>query len=242
MLSLISLLVVHAQEPSSYSARELSCETDALPALSGLAQAFRASYGTRVSTGDNDYYLSGIWRADLARGLLWMPHNGSHTSRRSQHVAPTWSWASIKGQVHFPSQGSGSQKTPTFLDISLEREADSHLGPVIATKLTLLAKFRRLGEVVKKAENSWYPLDLLIGEKGIGHGAFDANDKSDKGTIWMMECMFQGPFEFRDHPSALLLHNPGGTPHTYKRLGVGRLNEDSLGFFNDCEPQTIVLI
>lgn len=242
MLSLISLLVVHAQDPSSYSARKLSCETDALPALSGLAQAFRASYSTRVPTGFNDYYLSGIWRADLARGLLWMPHDGSHTSRPSQYVAPTWSWASIKGQVHFPSQGSGSQNTPNILDISDEREADNHLGPGIATKLTLLAKFRRLGEVVKEAEDSWYPLDLLIGEKSIGHGAFDANNKSDKSTVWMMECMIQGPSDFRDHPSALLLHNPGGTPHTYKRLGVGRLNEDCLGFFNDCEPQTIVLI
>ena len=179
-----------------------------MPALSGLAQAFRAMYGTGVLTGDDDYYLSGIWRADLARGLLWTPHDGSRTSRRSKYVAPTWSWASINGQIHFQSQSSGSPNTPNFLGIGLEREADNHLRPVIATKLTLLAKVRLLGYVVKKAEVSWYPLDLRIGGKSIGNGAFDANNTGDKSTIWLMECTIQERHDFRDHPPALLLHNP----------------------------------
>lgn len=213
-----------------------------MPALFGLAQAFRAKYGTGVPTGDDDYYLSGIWRADLARGLLWTPHDGTRTSIRSRCVAPTWSWASINGQVHFPSPGPGSRNNPTFLVTGHEREADNHLGPLISTKLTLLAKVRRLNEVVKKVEGSWYPLDLRIGEKSIGHGAFDATNKSNKSTVWMMECTIQERDDFRDQPSALLVHNHGSTSDTFERLGVGRLNEDSLGLFNDCELQTIVLI
>ena len=171
-----------------------------------------------------------------------MPHDGSRTSIRSRYIAPTWSWASINGQVHFPSQGSGIQNNPTFSVTGLERERDSHLGPINAIKLTLLAKFRRLDEVVKKAEDSLYPLDLRLGEKYIGHGALDVSHRSDKSTIWMMECMIQKAHDFRNHPSALLLHSPGSTPDTFERVGVGRLNEDSLGFFNDCEPQTISLI
>ena len=209
-------------------------------------------YGMVVPTGGDDSYLSGIWRPDLARGLLWTPQNCNRTSTRNRYVAPTWSWASINGKVLFPSRGSGSQDNPAFLVTGLERGVDDHLGPLIATKLTLLAKLRRLDGVVKKVEESWYPLeartgpwyplDLRVEENSIGHGALDINSRSEKSNVWMMECMVQQSKDFRELPSALLVYNPGSTPDTFERLGVGRLNEDSLEFFKECEPQTIVLI
>ena len=227
--------------PSRYSARELSRETDALPALSGLAQAFGAIFDIGSSTENNDYLL-GIWRKDLAQGLLWIPYDGTRTARCSQYVAPTWSWASIKGQVRFPSRGLGTQITPTFVQISIERKPGDHSGAIVAAELTLLAKIQRLCDVISKAEDSWYPLDLRMQGKSIGHGAFDVINESENGITWIMECMFQKPWDFRDHPSVLLLRKIGSTPNTYERVGAGRMNEDSLELFSNCESQEICLI
>ena len=171
-----------------------------------------------------------------------MPYDGSRTTRCSQYVAPTWSWASIKGKVHFPSGGSSTHDTLTFISVNMDREADNHPGTIPTTNLILLAKVRRLCEVVKKPEDSWYPLDLRLDGEKIGNGAFDVNNERNQNPIWMMECLFQKPLDFRDHPSALLLEKLGNSPNTYQRVGVGRMNEEFLGFFDDCELQEVVLV
>ena len=195
----------------------------------------------RTST-DGDVYLAGIWRDDLSRGLLWTPHNSSHASRHSQYVAPTWSWASIKGQVFFPSGGSSTPFSPSFVDASLDWKADDRLGAIVAARLSLLAKVRRLCEVAGKAGDSWFPLDLRFEGKTIGSGAFDVSGEGGKNDVWVMQCTLQEAWDFRERPTVLLLYRSGSTPSTYERVGVGRMAEDSLGFFDDCELQHVVLI
>ena len=177
---------------SRFSSRELTHETDVLPALSGLAHAFEAIIGAKKSVSSDDY-LAGIWREDLARGLLWAPHDSSQTGRYAQYVAPTWSWASLKGQVHFPSEGSELSSSLAFLSASLVLKAGDHLGAIQAARLSLLAKVRRIDDINVKAESSWYPLDLRSDGKLIGKGALDFNNQGDIDTVWIMECLFQKP-------------------------------------------------
>jgi hypothetical protein len=78
----------------SYSARELTHEDDILRAISGLAQRFHNL--TKCQ------YLAGLWRADLPWGLLWevvrTPTQPPPTLPE-QYTGPSWSWASVKGQV-----------------------------------------------------------------------------------------------------------------------------------------------
>jgi hypothetical protein len=79
-----------------YSARNLSHETDKLPAISGLAAAV-----ARLVEGD--VYLAGIWEGDLIRGLLWrsvLSDTRVTTTKRASNI-PSWSWASYCGRINF---------------------------------------------------------------------------------------------------------------------------------------------
>lgn len=71
---------------SEYSKKELTYETDVLPALSGLASL--------IHTATGDQYLAGIWRSDLPKALRWIPDSPDWSA--STYLAPTWSWASCK--------------------------------------------------------------------------------------------------------------------------------------------------
>jgi hypothetical protein len=50
---------------NDYAKRNLTVETDKLPALSGVAQKFQAKL--------QDDYVTGLFASDLHRGLLWTP-------------------------------------------------------------------------------------------------------------------------------------------------------------------------
>jgi len=95
-----------------YNGLALTFGNDRLPALSGLA--------ARVVKETGDTYLAGLWRKDLALGLLWYSEQPSpsaaeypeararnavrRTPNRATAVyrAPTWSWASIDGRISHP--------------------------------------------------------------------------------------------------------------------------------------------
>ena len=73
-----------------YTQRGLSDPSDKLPALSGIA--------SRYLKAMNDEYCAGLWKAILLKGLKWQvgePERG----RPSIYRAPTWSWASIFGEI-----------------------------------------------------------------------------------------------------------------------------------------------
>jgi hypothetical protein len=74
-----------------YTMTHLTCKTDRLPALAGLAKLW-----ARTST---DRYIAGSWQKNLLFYLVW-------TARvRCEHTAiqqrPSWSWASFDGAVYF---------------------------------------------------------------------------------------------------------------------------------------------
>lgn len=80
------IMAVWRKIVSEYSKKELTYETDVLPALSGLASL--------IHTATGDRYLAGIWRSDLPEALRWVPE--SPDWRSSTYLAPTWSWACCK--------------------------------------------------------------------------------------------------------------------------------------------------
>ncbi|KNG50727.1 heterokaryon incompatibility protein [Stemphylium lycopersici] len=79
----------------TYSACELSFDTDILPAISGLAQQFGELLG--------DVYLAGLWQSTLLRDLLWSRSSAWKASdlipRPHSYRAPSWSWASLKSPI-----------------------------------------------------------------------------------------------------------------------------------------------
>lgn len=97
-----------------YSSGKLTCQTDKLVAIAGLAKA--------VSHGQPESYVAGLWRRNLDLQLCWYvataeEHRAGETS---SYIAPTWSWASVNTAVilhtHLPP---GDTPAPTYASSSV---------------------------------------------------------------------------------------------------------------------------
>ncbi|KAF2502330.1 HET-domain-containing protein [Lophium mytilinum] len=91
---------------SIYSRKDITYDSDRLPAISGLAKYMQAR-GTGI-------YLAGVWKDDLLESLIWLPRPvwpdvrednmvSTYRKRTPTYRAPTWSWTSLEthqgGQV-----------------------------------------------------------------------------------------------------------------------------------------------
>ncbi|KAF2623385.1 HET-domain-containing protein, partial [Macroventuria anomochaeta] len=74
-----------------YSRRFLTYSNDKLPALAGIAARFSRTSSAR--------YFAGLWDIDLLGELMWCSSR-SDISRPATQRAPSWSWASVDGEVH----------------------------------------------------------------------------------------------------------------------------------------------
>ncbi|KAJ4417378.1 hypothetical protein N0V85_001887 [Neurospora sp. IMI 360204] len=85
-----------------YSVRQLTQETDKLPALSGVAQSYQQYFGPR----EKAVYLAGTWSTHLPDALLWatrQPSDDSFAIRASTYIAPSWSWTSVRTPISYSS-------------------------------------------------------------------------------------------------------------------------------------------
>lgn len=78
----------------TYSAKDLGYKTDRLPALSGVAEWM----GRRRP---KDLYICGHWKSEVHESLLWYPVHRNHDRLFDKNYAPSWSWASVGGEVFF---------------------------------------------------------------------------------------------------------------------------------------------
>ncbi|PVH79651.1 HET-domain-containing protein [Cadophora sp. DSE1049] len=109
-----------------YSSRNLTKESDKLPALSGLAHEYCARWG--------DEYLAGLWRQDLWRNLLWR-RNETYTlpepRRPSEYRAPSWSWASLDGRIEFLGPASVNDEAKIRIEsVNMELAGSDPMGQV----------------------------------------------------------------------------------------------------------------
>ena len=87
----------------NYSRCSLTDPGDKLIALSGVAE--------RVKHSTCDDYMAGMWALTIAYDLPWWREE--HDRERFQHLclpyrAPSWSWASVEGEIHFPEMLGGA--------------------------------------------------------------------------------------------------------------------------------------
>ncbi|KAH7044651.1 heterokaryon incompatibility protein-domain-containing protein [Macrophomina phaseolina] len=80
----------------AYTKRELTVPGDKLPAVSGIAKALLRGKGE----GGAGAYVCGLWRGNLVEDLLWTSVDGMRTPPERWR-APTWSWASVDGEVSY---------------------------------------------------------------------------------------------------------------------------------------------
>ncbi|RSL96315.1 hypothetical protein CEP52_011532 [Fusarium oligoseptatum] len=72
-----------------FCGRKLTYTDDLFPAISGLAREVHRMTG--------DTYCAGLWRNDIARGLMW--YRQAPVKETPKYLAPSWSWASKTSAV-----------------------------------------------------------------------------------------------------------------------------------------------
>ena len=77
---------------SKLTARQMSDQSDRLPAVAGIAKRFNPTIGGN--------YAAGLWEVFLPTNLLWVSPNGS--VQVPEYRGPSWSWASVTGEVSLP--------------------------------------------------------------------------------------------------------------------------------------------
>jgi len=94
-----------------YSKGALTCKTDKLVALAGLASHMHRDIEVQ--------YVAGLWdRMSFAWQLMWHA-TGPDSLPPEQYIAPSWSWASISRQVAFES-GNSFSPLVEVLDVKVE--------------------------------------------------------------------------------------------------------------------------
>jgi hypothetical protein len=81
-----------------YTARSLTQQTDILPGISEISHA--------IAKRTDDTYNAGLWKSYFYYCLLWASDwhidRGLATHHRpATYLAPSWSWASIKGRIRY---------------------------------------------------------------------------------------------------------------------------------------------
>lgn len=127
-----------------YSRRKLTDTRDRLKAIAGLAQLIKSK--------TNDSYVAGLWLSDLPSQLFWHTKDPSE-KRQDKYRAPTWSWASVDGQIRFWSPGSnklllrGNHSEPKVM-MDFEPETDE-FGIILRGRLTIKGHLFRPSAIKK---------------------------------------------------------------------------------------------
>ncbi|ETN38685.1 uncharacterized protein HMPREF1541_06722 [Cyphellophora europaea CBS 101466] len=100
-----------------YSRGRLSYTSDKLLAVSGLAKQYMSR--NRLREAD---YLVGLWKPQLPQALLWRTDRGK---RPLKYRAPSWSWASIEGDIAHPETAQAAKETCLeVIDSEVKHKAD----------------------------------------------------------------------------------------------------------------------
>ena len=134
---------------AAYSDRKLTYNVDKLPAISGLAQDLEM-----IICDPDEKYLARLWLGDLAQGPLWMSsatwdEDRQNTQRLRPYRAPSWSWASMDGQITWATHWNckdwrsvlgQSEPAFKFLDADIITSGDNPHGCIVKAILTVYGK------------------------------------------------------------------------------------------------------
>jgi hypothetical protein len=120
----------------NFSSCQLTVATDKLVAISGIAKTIQSGFECR--------YFAGLWEADFVHQLGWRKISNFWATiqepaipiftRPTDYIAPSWSWASINGQIRLDMrQGSSRNSDETLtalLDVHLQHMSADTFGQV----------------------------------------------------------------------------------------------------------------
>jgi hypothetical protein len=120
-----------------YTLRKLTFVEDRFPAIWSLAKMFQEA--------NVDRYIAGLWEKDLLRGLVFTRETEDKSTLGANGTSPSWSWASMEGQVKFADSGYTIQKylkssnDAEIMNIKDIKKGSNHMGRISRAAITLSA-------------------------------------------------------------------------------------------------------
>ncbi|KAF4612546.1 hypothetical protein G7Y89_g15586 [Cudoniella acicularis] len=114
-----------------YTKANLTRSTDILVALSGVASSLKS--------WNKGKYIAGLWEEDIVENLFWSTTRPSICRRPPSYTAPSFSWASVIGEVHFgnPHKGPDRKCHVSLIDAASVTDPVNIYGAVSDGFLTL---------------------------------------------------------------------------------------------------------
>ena len=216
-----------------YSSLNLTFDSDKMPALAALTQRMEV-------LRPDDQFLAGLWRKTLLLDMMWKVWPHPRYGRPSGRSAPTWSWASVQGQVMWDKSTEVMLPNVQLGHVQYSSIGPAHMGDITEAKIILYAPLIKAGKMfwrLFEGQNGRYKFPdkeevdektAYDGEDGavvndIGIHSFwqdyPINETSDIGSstdtetfIIPMGCAFEGA-----HAGICVRRTPGGS--TYERFG-----------------------
>lgn len=216
-----------------YSERNLTFESDKLPALSGLATYFSELH--------KQNYYAGIFNGAVAETLLWRPTKLGGLVKPKRYVAPSWSWVRPNGWIKMVApqqpgesrdQRAVSQLESVLEDVRFELESEVVEAPYGRIREGGLMRVRGLVkdvwmELVESDDSGrLVKMRLLADGKFMGVFYLDYSDDLDRASMelgimkWNVKCLWV----LKECEYVLVLRAVGKEAGLYERIGIADID------------------
>ena len=224
-----------------YTGRALTKQSDVLPAFSGIARTVQSRTGDR--------YLAGLWYSNLIHCLCWASawhptgknpifdpqrlEPTTHT-RPAEYLAPSWSWAGIKGQVRYewwifhvldpdPMPHAAARFMPRILEAATVPVGSDEYGQLKGGVIRLVGRMKPActrGEGFARQDREGV-YDFRQGKmREVGMIRYDIPSEAPLGEIKPIVCLCLLPRAERYGDSVGLALVPTGRNDEFRRVGI----------------------
>jgi hypothetical protein len=211
--------------------RNLTFGDDKLPALSGIVSTFNEA----LSTGpEASSYAAGIWKQDVARGLMWM------IPMQEKSRVPSWSWSSVDTRVWLMRTMEEPISDISDIVFRINTVGNDRFGRVDQAVMEFACLIRTVPIIEKSGKNfqdwdeekNWlYPnailkdeFDQKIGTVYLDESWFDqvwVNLMEDGWVLYCIQVRHSGNMKYAERKAEALLacqvpHRKG----VYRRVGL----------------------
>ena len=196
----------------------------AMTVPSDIYMAF-AGVAEEIHSLTADKYFAGFWRKDLELQLLWERAN-SATWKPTGYRAPSWSWFSVNGAVHFLWLEWFYKRDVLYkvLDVFVHNSAEGLFGPVTYGCLRCRGI---LGTAVRQTGNQHWVIQPIHGQRLECKDTLQWDHKTDlskREVTYLPVLKLHGGFEVL----ALVLEPTHVKEGEYQRIGICRIwDEDN---------------
>ena len=250
---------VWANAVGDYSRRRLTADTDMLPAISAIAQAFQ-----RLT---NDTYLAGLWQSVFWLNLMWYTGSLSKESSRrpTKYTAPSWSWASVVGSTVMTSRDRPTSQGLTVLSVSTLPSTPSNpyghvKGGTLCIKGSLRKAFRAtrrrtgaliehyirkppsiMSQVETEVEGVLVKFDVPLLNRPESRVYFDIRSDEELEFCVLQLCgLMQSGFKRNGHPFFFgMAIVPTEADEEFRRIGFVEVCDED--FFDDPNTASVTL-